>query len=427
MFIDRHIGMDETDGMGVDGGQFLRELFELDAMGKSSIQVWIQSPGGVITDGMSIYNAILKTKTKVDTYCIGMAASIAAVIFQAGRKRIMSDYGLLMFHNPSGGDKKSLDKFKSSILTMICERSGKAEDVISKMMDKTTWLTADEAIEAGLCDNIEHSSDSNKPRFSNTTDADLVWKESQVIFNNILKTQKENKMKKQMCIFLGLAVDTATDDEINKITDAEVETALQNKVSTDEANKVKAEEDKKKNEDDKKALKAELADLKKKMKVAEGEGDESDVKKLAKKCSDLEAKIKKMEEDEEDIKNMKASIKKLEEENMNLKKKMETEDSNKTKAEEDRKKAEAENYFKQTSVLAKVGTDEKAINVWKDKFVADSESVKSLIEAMPLNKAGVDVTKLVNKDADGKQIKPTNAITSLQELQAKRKTENEKL
>ena len=96
MLINKHIGYDESDGMGIDGAEFERELMTLDTMKKKRIQVWINSPGGMVLDGWSIYNSILKTKTKVDTYCVGIAASIAGVIFQAGRERNMADYGILM-------------------------------------------------------------------------------------------------------------------------------------------------------------------------------------------------------------------------------------------------------------------------------------------------------------------------------------------
>src|SRR5690348_5015887 len=88
MLINTHIGFDEAEGFGVMGDAFQRELLQLDALcienNKGPIQVWINSPGGIVTDGMSIYSAILKSTTKVDTYCVGMAASIAGVIFQAG-------------------------------------------------------------------------------------------------------------------------------------------------------------------------------------------------------------------------------------------------------------------------------------------------------------------------------------------------------
>jgi ATP-dependent protease ClpP protease subunit len=88
MLINKHIGYDEADGYGIMGDLFQAELLALDQMEKKRIQVWINSPGGSVMDGYNMYTAMLKTKTKVDTYCVGICASMAAVLFQAGRKRV---------------------------------------------------------------------------------------------------------------------------------------------------------------------------------------------------------------------------------------------------------------------------------------------------------------------------------------------------
>ena len=87
MLINKHIGYDQEEGPGIDGAIFQQELLQLDNLGKKRIQVWINSPGGLVSDGYSIYTSILKSKTPVDTYAFGSVASIAAVIFQAGRRR----------------------------------------------------------------------------------------------------------------------------------------------------------------------------------------------------------------------------------------------------------------------------------------------------------------------------------------------------
>ena len=88
MLINKHIGFYSELGMGVNGEQFMSEMLALDAMGKSLINVWINSTGGGVLAGSNIVSAILNTKCKVDTYNMGVCASIAAVIFQTGRKRI---------------------------------------------------------------------------------------------------------------------------------------------------------------------------------------------------------------------------------------------------------------------------------------------------------------------------------------------------
>jgi ATP-dependent Clp protease protease subunit len=196
MLIDKHIGYDELDGMGVDGALFQQELLQLDGLGKKRIRVWINSPGGTVVNGYSIYNAILKSKTPVDTYCYGIAASIAGVIFQAGRKRIMADYGILMYHNPFGGESSDgIEAMRQSICTMITKRSGMSSDDCEKMMNRDTFILADEAVRTGMADEIEESMDYNKKRLTpasvnNSTKS--YWRESKMRLNRILN-KKDNQ------------------------------------------------------------------------------------------------------------------------------------------------------------------------------------------------------------------------------------------
>ena len=148
MLINQHIGFDAEEGYGVMGDLFQKELLQLDTLciesNRKLIQIWVNSPGGVVEDGLSIYSAILRTQTKVDTICVGLCASIAGVIFEAGRKRIMSDYGYLMFHDPYGSDDaKGMEAITNMIITAIASRTGKTEDEIAAVMKKTTWLGAE--------------------------------------------------------------------------------------------------------------------------------------------------------------------------------------------------------------------------------------------------------------------------------------------
>jgi ATP-dependent Clp endopeptidase proteolytic subunit ClpP len=200
MLIDRHIGYSEEDGYGIDGAAFARELMQLDGMGKKCINVWINSPGGIVLDGYNIYNAILKSKTKVNTYCVGMAASIAAVIFQAGRERVMCDYGILMYHNPFGSESTdALKAMRDSIVKMISERSGLTEEDTTVMMRRETFLSASEALEKKMCDRIEGSADYNKKKMATaaiTNNAKGYYKEAYNILNQLFKTENMPDLSK---------------------------------------------------------------------------------------------------------------------------------------------------------------------------------------------------------------------------------------
>lgn len=223
MLINKHIGYDQENGTGIDGSLFQEELLRLDGLGKNRIQIWINSPGGVVMDGYNIYNAILKSKTKVDTYNVGICASIAAVIFQAGRKRIMADYSLLMYHNPYGGASAELGKMRESIATMISERTQTNNEEVLKIMDRTTWIKSSEALMTGFCDEIEYSKNINV-RHGN---AKALWESGMTVVNSILKPKIKNKMTK-VTNMLNLNAEASEDAIVGEIT------ALLNKKATTE-------------------------------------------------------------------------------------------------------------------------------------------------------------------------------------------------
>lgn len=196
MLIDRHIGMDDEDGEGIMGDKFCRELMFLDTLNKSRINIWINSPGGTVTDGQQIYNTILKTKTKVDTHNVGMAASIAFPIFMAGCKRFMMDNTTAMTHPVSGGDQKSRAALEKAVNTMLSSRSFITPEKITEMMNRTTWLTAKDCGPEGLnlCE-VEYSSEYNKPR--KTPDAEGIkasWIEYKSVVNKLIENKKAIKM-----------------------------------------------------------------------------------------------------------------------------------------------------------------------------------------------------------------------------------------
>lgn len=253
MLITKHIGNDADEGQGVDGVLFQMELLQLDAMGKKRIQIWINSPGGNVMDGYNIYSTILKTKTKVDTYCMGIAASSAGWIFQAGRNRIMMDYSRLMYHEAHGGSNtKQLEIMNTSIATMIASRAGKTEEDVLAMMRRTTWIKADEALETGFCTAVESSAEVNKKRVvvsANVAEdtpepqqAKEMWMAANKVLNSIFldnKTTKMNKVTNKLGLIEGASEDlilAAISSTENKLSEKESElTSVKNTLSTKEA------------------------------------------------------------------------------------------------------------------------------------------------------------------------------------------------
>lgn len=136
-----------------------KELQELDES-IENINIYINSYGGEVSEGLAIYNALKRHKAKVTTIVDGFACSIASVIFAAGDERIMNDTSLLMIHNAwtyAAGDSKDLKK-QAEDLEKITQASINAymqivnieEDELKEMMDEETWINGQEALEMGF-------------------------------------------------------------------------------------------------------------------------------------------------------------------------------------------------------------------------------------------------------------------------------------
>ena len=196
MLLNKQIGKTTTedgawDGVDyIDGGEFQKELLYLDSLGKRRIQVWINSPGGSIMEAMSIFSAILKSSTPVDTYNVGVAASSAGAVFMAARRMIMADYAQFMMH-PVGGstDDKALNAFKESCTMMLSGKAGMTAEMVGTLMDVTTWLGAADCFAKGICTEIEVTKDANK-KYMPSADVKAM-----LAFSNNIITQTLTKPK----------------------------------------------------------------------------------------------------------------------------------------------------------------------------------------------------------------------------------------
>lgn len=161
IWIYEMIGQDFWTGDGVTAKTFQKDLSEIKS---SQIDLHINSPGGDVFDGNTIYNLLKQHPATVTTYIDGLAASIASVIAMAGDKIYMAENGLFMMHNPWGlamgqaSDMRkmadTLDKVRDSMTTIYTKKSGKTESDINALLMDETWLSADEALEAGFIDEI---------------------------------------------------------------------------------------------------------------------------------------------------------------------------------------------------------------------------------------------------------------------------------
>ena len=146
-----------------DGLTAKRFRDDLKALGNvTDITVRINSPGGEVFDGFSIYNALKEHPAKVTVHIDGLAASIASVIAMAGDVVYMGEGAMFMVHSPwtiSMGDAddmrqvaEMLDKISVGLVDAYVAGTDQPRDVVEGWMDGETWFTRDEAIEAGLAD-----------------------------------------------------------------------------------------------------------------------------------------------------------------------------------------------------------------------------------------------------------------------------------
>ena len=136
---------------------------------EKDISLYINSPGGVITDGMAIYDTMQYIKCDVSTICLGMAASMGAFLLAAGTKgkRFALPNSEIMIHQPSGGAQgqatdisihaNHILRVKDKLNQILSEHTGQPLDVVKRDTERDNFMTAQEALEYGLIDKvIEH-------------------------------------------------------------------------------------------------------------------------------------------------------------------------------------------------------------------------------------------------------------------------------
>ena len=144
---------------------------------KKDVHVYINSPGGSVSDGMAIYDTLNFMQCDIVTYCIGTAASMAAVLLAAGTKgkRFALPNSRVMIHQPSGGIQgqasdilitaKEILRWRKVLNEVLSAQSGQPIDKIEKDTDRDYYMTAHEAKEYGLIDEVvEKKSDAGEKK-----------------------------------------------------------------------------------------------------------------------------------------------------------------------------------------------------------------------------------------------------------------------
>jgi ATP-dependent Clp protease protease subunit len=133
------------------------------------IKFYINSPGGVVTSGMVIYDTMKMIKSPVSTICMGMAASMGSILLSGGEKgkRFIFPHGEVMIHQPSGGGQgtsadleimaEQIRKIKHLGAKILADNCGQSFDKVMKDFDRDYWMGAEESVKYGIVDGILES------------------------------------------------------------------------------------------------------------------------------------------------------------------------------------------------------------------------------------------------------------------------------
>jgi ATP-dependent Clp protease protease subunit len=143
-------------------------LFLSNEDNKQDIHFYINSPGGSITAGLAVYDTMQFLRCEVATYCVGQAASMAAVLLAGGKaqKRFLLSNNRILLHQPliAGEligpatdidiEAKEILRLRTRLYNILAEHTGQTAEKIEKDCDRNLWLDAQEAISYGLADRI---------------------------------------------------------------------------------------------------------------------------------------------------------------------------------------------------------------------------------------------------------------------------------
>ncbi len=141
------------------------ELMSLDAESEKDVTLYINSPGGLVSGMFAVYDVMNLMRAKVNTVCVGMAASAGAFLLATGTGvRAATPNARIMFHQPLGGARgqnvdiqiqaRQIVFLRERLYEILAERTGQSLERIAKDADRDFWLSADEAVEYGAIDEV---------------------------------------------------------------------------------------------------------------------------------------------------------------------------------------------------------------------------------------------------------------------------------
>jgi len=161
---------DAIGDWGVSAGNFVRDLRSITS---NTIDLHINSPGGLVFDGVAIYTALKNHNASVTSYVDGIAASAASFVAMAGNEVIVEKPAKMMIHDAQGmtfgGPAEHremtnlLDELSDTIAEIYADKAGGSTETWRAAMSKTTWYSATKAVEAGLADRVANDNKKAAP------------------------------------------------------------------------------------------------------------------------------------------------------------------------------------------------------------------------------------------------------------------------
>ena len=142
------------------------QLLYLDSVSDKDINLYLNTPGGEVISGLAIYDTMQLIKSDVATTCAGMAASMGSILLCGGAKgkRSILPHSKVMIHQPLGGvsgqasdiliEAKEIEKCREDLYRILSDNCNQPYDKVFADADRNYWMTADEALEYGMVDNI---------------------------------------------------------------------------------------------------------------------------------------------------------------------------------------------------------------------------------------------------------------------------------
>ena len=131
---------------------------------KADVSLYLNTPGGIVSAGLGIYDTMQLIKPNVNTICTGLAASMGSILLVAGKERSILPHAKVMIHQPLGGaagqasdiliEAEEIKKCRDELCSILAEHTKQPFDRVFQDMDRDHWFTAQEAIDYGLVDKI---------------------------------------------------------------------------------------------------------------------------------------------------------------------------------------------------------------------------------------------------------------------------------